>query len=71
MATIDNESEPGSWKREMEKMPWRFKHSNYVTVNDVLAAIRANGFFTEANFIAEEIQRYRTQIQLLEDKLRE
>jgi len=71
MATIDNESEPGSWKREMEKMPWRFKHSNYATVNDVLAALRANGFFTEANFIAEEIQRYRTQLQLLEDKLRE
>lgn len=71
MATIDDESEPGAWQKEIEKMPWRFKHSNYATVNDVLAAIRANGFFTEANFIAEEIQRYRTQIQLLEDKLRE
>lgn len=71
MATIDDESEPGAWKREIEKMPWRFKHSNYATVNDALAALRANGFFEEANFIAEEIQRYRTQIHLLEKKLNE
>ena len=68
MATVDDESEPGAWKREIEKMPWRFKHSNYATMNDVLAALRANGFLEEANFIAGEIQRYRTQIYLLEKK---
>lgn len=71
MATFDNESEPGSWKKEMDKMPWRFRHSNYATINDVLAAIRANGFFTEANFIAEEITRLHAKIQRLDGELRE
>jgi hypothetical protein len=69
MATIDNESEPGSWKKEMEKIPWRFQHSNYVNVNDVLAVIRANGFSTEANFIAEEVTRLKAQIKSLGDKI--
>lgn len=70
MSVIDNESEPGAWKREMDKIPWRFKHSNYVNVNDVLAAIRANGFFTEANFLAEEITRLKCQVQKLDGELR-
>ena len=69
MATIDNESEPGAWKKEMEKIPWRFQHSNYVNVNDVLAVIRANGFSTEANFIGEEVTRLKAQIKSLGDKI--
>jgi hypothetical protein len=71
MSVIDNESEPGAWKREIDKIPWRFKHIDYVATQDVLAALRANGFINEAQYFTELITRLQADNKYLTDKVYE
>ena len=61
--SVDNESPPGSWKAEMERMPWRY--SQQTKVNEALASIRQAGFALEANVLAQEISVLKAELEAL------
>jgi len=61
--TIDNVSPPGSWKREMEMMPW--KYSQQAKVDEALAVIRKSGMALEANLLAQEISVLKAELERL------
>lgn len=63
---IDNESPPGSWKAEMERMPW--KYSQQARIEQALAEIRRNGFVNEANTLAQEISVLKAELEHLRKK---
>jgi hypothetical protein len=50
--TIDNESEPGSWEREMRRAPWAYGQRREPDVAEVLAKMTAHGLIAEAAVIA-------------------
>lgn len=58
---VDNESPPGSWKDEMERMPWRF--SQQVKVDEALLTIRKSGLWHEATVLALEIKTLREELE--------
>ena len=61
--TIDNESEPGSWKREMERMPWGYGQSQTMKLETALANLRARGLYSEALTLEQEIQTLRAELE--------
>ena len=52
---IDNESEPGAWKREMEKAPWAYGQKREPNLLEILTRMRAHGLDVEADIIAREL----------------
>lgn len=52
---IDNESEPGAWKREMEKAPWAYGQKREPEMLEILTRMRAHGLDVEADIIAREL----------------
>ena len=66
MATVDNESPPGSWKDEMDRMPWRY--SQQTKVNEALASIRQAGLVLEANILAQEISVLKAELAALRER---
>jgi len=60
---IDNKSPPGSWKTEMERMPWRY--SQQTKIDEALAAIRKSGMALEANLLAQEINVLKAELEHL------
>jgi hypothetical protein len=52
---IDNESEPGSWKREMDKAPWAYGQRREPDLAEILVRMRAHGLDVEADVIAREL----------------
>ena len=60
---IDNESPPGAWKTEMERMPWKF--SQQVKVEQALAAVRQAGLIVEATVLALEIKTIKDELKTL------
>lgn len=65
MVTVDNESPPGSWKNEMDRMPWRY--SEQVKVEQALATIRQAGLPVEANILAQEISVLKAELAALRE----
>ena len=65
MVTVDNESPPGSWKNEMDRMPWRY--SEQVKVEQALATIRQAGLPVEANILAQEINVLKAELAALRE----
>lgn len=66
MAVVDNESPPGSWKDEMDRMPWRY--SQQVKVEQALATIRQAGLPVEANILAQEISVLKAELETLRER---
>ena len=60
---VDNESPPGSWKDEMERMPW--KYSQNQKVDWALAELRIRGMWTEATVLANEINVLKAELEAL------
>ena len=60
---IDNESPPGAWKTEMERMPWKF--SQQAKVEQALAAVRQAGLVVEATVLALEIKTIKDELKTL------
>lgn len=63
---VDNDSPPGSWEREMERMPWKFQQEE--KVGWALSQIRLRGMFKEADIIAQEIQTLKAELESLRNK---
>ena len=60
---VDNESPPGSWRDEMERMPW--KYSQNQKVDWALAELRIRGMWTEATVLANEINVLKAELESL------
>ena len=60
---IDNESPPGAWKTEMERMPWKF--SQQAKVEQALAAVRQAKLVVEATVLALEIKTIQDELKTL------
>ena len=63
---IDNQSPPGSWKTEMERMPW--KYSQQAKIEKALADIRNAGLVAEATALAQEITVLKAELHHLRNK---
>jgi hypothetical protein len=63
---IDNESPPGSWEAEMQRMPWRFnepmRYSQQLMVEGALASVRKAGLNHEADTLALEIKTLKNEV---------
>lgn len=66
---IDNESPPGSWRREMDKMPWRYAPQQQ-RVEWALATIRGRGMFDAADILAQEINALKAEVEALRERTR-
>lgn len=60
---VDNESEPGAWAREMERMPWKFQQEQ--KVGWVLSQLRLRGMFKEAEVLTQEISTLKAELESL------
>lgn len=60
---VDNESEPGSWKKEMEKAPWAYGQHPDTRIRDALAEIRHRGLWSQADILQREIESLRAEIE--------
>jgi len=60
---VDEESPPGAWKSEIERMPWKFTQDQ--KVHWALAELRIRGMWTEASILANEINVLRAEIEHL------
>lgn len=61
--TIDDKSPPGSWKAEMERMPW--KYSQQEKVGWALSEMRLRGMFKEADILSQEIVVLKAEVERL------
>jgi hypothetical protein len=50
-------------------MPWKYREPGSPNVNDILARMRQNGLWLEANAIAEEISRLRAELFSVRERL--
>jgi hypothetical protein len=58
---IDDQSPPGAWKSELERMPW--KYSQQMKVDQALASIRNAGLQYEAHVLAMEIATLKSELE--------
>ena len=61
--TIDDISPPGSWQREIELQPWKYKQEE--KVGWALSEMRLRGMFTEADILAQEINVLKAELERL------
>ena len=54
MVIVDKDSPPGSWAREMEKIPWGYGQRQPETIEDVIQSLRRKGMDREADLITRE-----------------
>jgi hypothetical protein len=69
MATIDNESEPGAWKRELEQHPWGYGQSQTIKLEAAIANIRTVGLWREANTVEQEIKTLQSELAYVRREL--
>ena len=69
MATIDNESEPGAWQREMDKLPWGYGQNQAVKIEAAISNIRTVGLWREADAIQLEIKTLQSELEYMRKEL--
>lgn len=69
MATIDNESEAGAWKREMEKHPWGYGQNQAVKIEAAISNIRTVGLWREADAVQQEIKTLQVELEYIRKEL--
>lgn len=60
---VDNESDPGAWAREIERMPWKFQQEQ--KVGWALSQLRLRGMFKEAEILTQEIFTLKAELESL------
>lgn len=60
---IDNDSPPGSWKNEMEKLPWGYGQTQNGQVREALAEIRRAGLWNDADVLEREILALKRELE--------
>jgi hypothetical protein len=61
--TVDNISPPGSWQREIELQPWKYKQEE--KVGWALSEMRLRGMFKEADILSQEIVTLKAEVDHL------
>ena len=61
--TIDDISPPGSWQREIELQPWKYKQEE--KVGWALSGMRLRGMFKEADILVQEITALKAEVASL------
>jgi hypothetical protein len=61
--TVDNISPPGSWQREIELQPWKYKQEE--KVGWALSEMRLRGMLKEADILAQEIITLKAEVEHL------
>ena len=61
--TVDDISPPGSWQREIELQPWKYKQEE--KVGWALSEMRLRGMFKEADILAQEIITLKAEVEAL------
>ena len=61
--TIDDISPPGSWQREIELQPWKYKQEE--KVGWALSEMRLRGMFKEADILVQEITTLKAEVEHL------
>jgi hypothetical protein len=61
--TVDNISPPGSWQREIELQPWKYKQEE--KVGWALSEMRLRGMLKEADILAQEIITLKAEVEAL------
>ena len=61
--TVDNQSPPGSWQREIELQPWKYKQEE--KVGWALSEMRLRGMFKEADILVQEITALKAEVESL------
>jgi hypothetical protein len=61
--TIDDVSPPGSWQREIELQPWKYKQEE--KVGWALSEMRLRGMFKEADILSQEIVTLKAEVSHL------
>jgi hypothetical protein len=61
--TVDDISPPGSWQREIELQPWKYKQEQ--KVGWALSEMRLRGMFKEADILAQEISVLKAEVERL------
>ena len=65
---IDSDSEPGSWKRELERAPWAYGQSQEITVQRALEDLRFHRFNKQADTLEREIRTLKRELEHLREK---
>ena len=60
---IDDQSPPGSWQREIELQPWKYKQEE--KVGWALSEMRLRGMFKEADILSQEIITLKAEVDHL------
>ena len=61
--TVDDISPPGSWQREIELQPWKYKQEQ--KVGWALSEMRLRGMFKEADILSQEIIALKAEVEHL------
>ena len=64
--TIDDISPPGSWQREIELQPWKYK--DVENAGWALAQLRLRGMFKEADILTQEITALKAEVAHLQNE---
>ena len=65
LLVIDNESPPGAWKTEMERLPHGYGQNQGQQVQFALAEIRQRGLWEQAAVLEREIKTLQTELAYL------
>lgn len=65
----DNESPPGSWKKELSAAPWGYGQNQNQKVRDALAVVRQRGMWNEASVLETEITTLKAEIGYLMERI--
>jgi hypothetical protein len=60
---VDDQSPPGSWQREIELQPWKYKQEE--KVGWALSEMRLRGMFKEADILSQEIVTLKAEVDHL------
>lgn len=66
---IDNQSEAGSWQREMERHPWGYGQTQGMKIETALANLRGRGLYKESMVIEQELKTLQAEIAYVRKEL--
>lgn len=66
---IDDQSPPGSWQEEMNRMPWKWSQHSSIPPNEALARLQARNLYVEYTSLSDEIRRLQADLFSARERL--
>ena len=67
----DDQSPPGSWKKELEAAPWGYGQHQNKKLENALADIRMRGLWTQASIVQLELNALHAELKYVKEQLDE